>query len=247
MVDLATLKKNWDALGREDPMWAILSDPAQRGNKWDREAFFRTGLIHVAEVMAQLDELGVFLARDRALDFGCGVGRLTQALAGTFERVDGIDIAPSMIEGARKYNSCGDRVEYHLNDLDDLQLFPDDTFDFVLSLIVLQHIENRYKTKYLCEFLRVIRPGGAAVFTIPSQVSSLNLQGVVFASVPNRLLNLYRRKRYGYSGVMELHPMHRDEVESVATAAGGTVVDVQNEPLAGPAWCSFRYTVVKPA
>jgi len=227
-------------------MWAILSDPAQRGNKWDEEAFFETGRTHVAEAMARLESLDVHPARSRALDFGCGLGRLTQALAEHFEKVDGVDIAPSMIEGARHHNRHGDQVEYHLNDRDDLGLFPDCSFDLVLSFIVLQHIENRYKMGYLREFVRIVRPGGVILFTVPSHIAPFSRHGLMYAMIPNRALNVYRRGRYGYDGVIELHAMRRTQVESVIADAGGRVVSAEPDPLAGPAWHSFRYTVVKP-
>lgn len=243
-MDLDHLQQNWDALGRQDPMWAILSDPTRRGNKWDVEEFFRTGREHVAEALAHLDRLGVRPAGGRALDFGCGVGRLTQALADHFEQADGVDIAPSMIDGARDANQHGDRVQYHLNDRDDLSIFDDDSFDLVLSLIVLQHIENRYKARYLAEFLRILRPDGIALFTVPSHVALTPL-GVVLGLVPNRWLNAARKRVYGYDGVMELHGMRREEVEAVVRSAGGDVVDVEPEPLAGEAWHSYRYTVRK--
>jgi ubiquinone/menaquinone biosynthesis C-methylase UbiE len=246
-LDLKGLKRNWDSLGREDPMWAILSDPTQHGNKWDTEAFFATGREHVADAVARLEQLEAMPPKGRALDFGCGLGRLTQALAGYFDKVDGVDIAPSMIEGAREHNEFGDRVAYHLNDADNLKLFEDETFDFVFSLIVLQHMENRYKSGYLEEFLRVTRPGGTVMFTVPSHVSLLTVKGIVYGVVPNRLLNVYRRRRYGYEGIIELHPMRRAPIETIVRSAGGRLVAADPEPLAGDCWRSFRYTIVKEA
>lgn len=225
-------------------MWAILSDPTQRGNKWDRDAFFATGEEHVAEALAHVESVGAPVRGGRALDFGCGVGRLTQALADRFERVDGVDIAPSMIDQANQYNAHGDTVRYHLNDGDDLSLFDDGSFDFVCSLIVLQHIENRYKARYLGEFVRILKLGGVALFTIPSHAARTPA-GLVYAVIPNPVLNLYRKKRYGYSGVMELHGMRREEVEAVVRSAGADVVDASPEPLAGAPWHSFRYTAVR--
>jgi len=54
------------------------------------------------------------LRRGRALDFGCGVGRLTQALCRYFDECDGVDIAPSMIELARKYDRPWRRLWYEV-------------------------------------------------------------------------------------------------------------------------------------
>ncbi len=40
----------------------------------------------------------------KALDFGCGVGRLTQALADYFNEVAGVDVSPTMVNKALEYN-----------------------------------------------------------------------------------------------------------------------------------------------
>jgi ubiquinone/menaquinone biosynthesis C-methylase UbiE len=76
----------------------------------------------------------------RALDFGCGVGRLAQALLPRFERVDGVDIAPSMLELAARYNKDPARCVFHLNERADLALFPDRSFTFIYTSLVLQHV-----------------------------------------------------------------------------------------------------------
>ncbi|MCK4444599.1 MAG: class I SAM-dependent methyltransferase, partial [Thermoplasmata archaeon] len=127
------LKETWDELGKEDPFGAIL-DP-----RWDEkkaEEFFETGASEIKEVMGYVESLeekfsDVNVPRKPALDFGCGIGRLTQALAEYFEEMHGVDIASSMIEKAREYNSHGNRCIYHLNVSDDLGLFPDNRFNFI--------------------------------------------------------------------------------------------------------------------
>ena len=96
-MDLRELQRHWDTFGRTDPFWAILTDPSRRGNKWDPASFFATGRDEVAAHMAEATRLGVPQARRRALDFGCGAGRLTQALADHFDAVVGVDVAPSMV------------------------------------------------------------------------------------------------------------------------------------------------------
>jgi len=241
-VDLHNLQENWDKLGSDDPLWAILAAPEQRGNKWDREEFLATGRAHVDEILTSLEEADIAVQFGRALDFGCGVGRLTQALGRHFLEADGVDIAPSMIDLAEEMNLHPDRIRFHLNAADELSLFDDDSFDFVLSLIVLQHIENHYKASYLREFVRVLKPGGIAVFTVPSH-ATWSPKGLIYRLVPNHLLNLYRKRRYGYAGVMELHGMRRTDVEAALVSAGAEVLHVEPEPLLGTDWNSFRYTV----
>lgn len=246
-MSLDDLRRNWDGLGKVDPLWAILAYPERHHGGWNghEDDFFSTGRQAVDEVMAMLAGAGATPASTaRALDFGCGAGRLTQGLAGHFDRADGVDIAASMVELAREHNRAGERVEYHLNEQPDLSLFDDDSFDFLLSIIVLQHIPNALKTGYLAEFVRVLRPGGVAAFTVPSH-GDWSIEGIV-RRVPNSWQNVYRRRRYGYDDVMEFHPLKRAKVEKVLRDAGAEIFHVEQEYMAGPRYTSFMYVIRKP-
>jgi SAM-dependent methyltransferase len=177
-VDLDDLQRHWNEWGRRDPYWAIISRPDRRGNRWDLEEFLQTGIDEIDELLEWLRELHVTVRPGRALDFGCGVGRLTQALARTFAECDGVDIAPSMIERADTLNQFGDRCRYHVNDRDDLALFPDGVFDLVYSDIVLQHIAPQFSAGYVREFTRVLAPGGVVVFQLPSHLLAADEKGM---------------------------------------------------------------------
>jgi 2-polyprenyl-3-methyl-5-hydroxy-6-metoxy-1,4-benzoquinol methylase len=132
-VDLDQLQQNWDRFGQIDPLWAILSSPDKINSNWNRAEFFQTGVDEINRVMQYVDSLGISVSMKRAVDFGCGVGRLTQALCRYFDECRGIDIAPSMIDLARKYNQFGDRCVYHFNQTDALPDFETSGWDFVLS------------------------------------------------------------------------------------------------------------------
>lgn len=148
-------------------MWAVLTDSRRKGNRWDPDEFFETGRSTLSGWLSVLDRLDLAVNRGRALDFGCGLGRLTQALCEHFDRCDGVDIAPSMIEGAREWNRHGARCAYHLNTGGDLADFPDGAFDLVFCYLVLQHMEPHLARGYVSEFMRVLAPGGMAVFQAP--------------------------------------------------------------------------------
>jgi ubiquinone/menaquinone biosynthesis C-methylase UbiE len=168
-MKLDELKQHWDCFGQTDPLWAILTAPGRKTNRWNTREFFATGEGWIANLMRELEAHGLN-PRGRCLEFGCGVGRLTQALCEYFESCDGVDIAPSMIRLAKRYNRHPDRCRYHLNDAPDLRLFRDRTFDFVCSIIVLQHIEPQYTKRYIADFVRVLKPDGIAVFQVPSAI-----------------------------------------------------------------------------
>jgi SAM-dependent methyltransferase len=199
-MELKELQENWDGLGRIDPLWAILTDPGRKGGKWDPDEFFASGRQEVAQTMRLARTLGLPVRRETALDFGCGVGRLTQALCSWFERCCGVDIAPSMIELARGYNKYGGRCEYLLNTYDDLRGFTDDSFDLVYSNIVLQHMKPKYGMSYIREFVRVLRPGGLVVFQIPDGPRTAQfLAAAACGPMPDRG---FRAKLTGYPAAL---------------------------------------------
>ena len=169
-MDLRELQRNWNEFGRRNPFGAIVTLTHDEGElpEWDRDDFFETGVREIDAIVDYVKTLPVDLSWRRGLDFGCGVGRLTQALGRHFDEVAGVDIAPSMVDLAREYNALGDRCTYHVNDHPDLRLFEDDAFDFIYSTIVLQHIAPEYSREYIREFVRVLAPGGVAVFDVPS-------------------------------------------------------------------------------
>lgn len=172
-MDLDTLRQHWDQFGQEDPLWAILTDDAKRHGGWDTAEFFETGRFEVGWVLERIEKIlsstGQQLKFGHAVDFGCGVGRLTQALCERFERCDGIDIAPSMIRLAEKFNRFKETCTYRVSSTDDLSMFPDCAVDFVYTAHVLQHMEPRYARRYLAEFHRILRPGGVMLFEMTTE------------------------------------------------------------------------------
>lgn len=168
-VDFVDLQRHWDAFGRTDPFWAILTDPNRRGNRWDPAEFFATGREEMTAHFAHAAHLGVPATRRRGLDFGCGAGRLTQAMAIHVDSVVGVDVAPSMIDLARAHNVHGARCVYEVNDRPDLTRFDDRSFDVIYTGRVLQHMEPRYAEGYVREFVRLLAPGGYLSFDLPSE------------------------------------------------------------------------------
>ncbi len=166
-MNFEQLHKSWEQLGATDPRWAILSEPSRKGGGGDDASFWQSGVGFVGWLAQHIEGLGVVQQRRRALDFGCGHGRLTQALAPYFEAVVGVDIAESMLAAARLANKHGEKVTYLHNPRADLSLLDTASFDFVLTMLVLQHMRPDYAKTYVREFLRLLRPGGIAFFQLP--------------------------------------------------------------------------------
>lgn len=174
----------WETQARQDPLWAVLSDPTRKGRKWDLPSFFDTGRREISTLLYQLDELNITADRRLALDFGCGVGRVTQALAEHFDRVVGVDISETMVRLAGRLNQHGTRVRYVLNPSADLSVFPSDEFSFIYTNIVLQHIPPPAAWKYLREFWRILAPGGLLIFQLPSHLKANLNTAVIIEAMP---------------------------------------------------------------
>ncbi len=254
-MDIKKLQKNWNEFGKTDPFWSILAYPDKKINKWQINEFFETGIKEIDEVMKYIKSLGIEISRRKALDFGCGVGRLTQALVYYFDEVYGIDIASSMIELANKYNRHGKKCKYYLNETDDLTLFPDNSFDFIYTNITLQHMEPRYSKAYIKEFLRVLIPHGLLIFQLPSKPIlnlyddklSERLKQLINLVTPKILLNLYYwiKMKIIKQPRMEMYGIKRKEVVKFLEGNRVKIVDITQNKSAGPDWVSFRYCVTK--
>jgi ubiquinone/menaquinone biosynthesis C-methylase UbiE len=247
-MNLSDLQFDWNELAATDPLWAILAEPNAQGNRWPIDQFMQTGKQEIDDFLTHTSRLGVHMERRRALDFGCGVGRLTQALANHFDEVFGVDISPRMLELAAGYNRRGNRCRYFLNAADNLSLFGDHHFDLVYSRITLQHMPPRYSKKYIKEFLRLLFPEGLLVFQLPSHFADpskvLHLKRRIRHLAPTPVLRLYRRARR-LPGV-EMYGIPQEQLIRFLEQQGGRVLDVQQDPAGGGGeWLSFRYWVTK--
>ncbi len=125
---------DWEIVASREPFFGVVGYDDFRMSRLDaaaRERFYASGEEDIARILSYFDaDIGARPA-GRALDFGCGVGRLTRAIAGVMDQVVGYDVAPSMIALAR------DVVPANVALTTD---FPAGPFDWINSYIVFQHI-----------------------------------------------------------------------------------------------------------
>ncbi|MCH9611385.1 MAG: 2-methoxy-6-polyprenyl-1,4-benzoquinol methylase, mitochondrial [Chlamydiales bacterium] len=160
--------KEWEQNASVDPYWAVLSSSKHQSGAWNREEFFATGV-------QEIKLLRQYITQNRlpveftgtALDFGCGVGRLSLALSPCFHKVIAVDIAQGMLDEAQA--SCDKQnIEFIHNPKSDLSVISDNSIDFIYSSIVLQHIGRQQQISYIKEFGRILKPGGSLIMQIPS-------------------------------------------------------------------------------
>jgi SAM-dependent methyltransferase len=171
MSEGARHRRDWTDLGELDPMWAIASTPEKRYGGWDEAAFAKSGERKAAGLLRLLDELSAPERHRRVLDFGCGVGRLSLPLAGRFEIVVGVDIASSMVNGARaRAAEAGVPNARFLIDGD--ALLERASFDLVYCALVLQHQPSADAALGLLERLAaLVAPGGMLVVQVPTRLA----------------------------------------------------------------------------
>lgn len=254
-MELNQLQYHWNGMGEEDPLFAVLTNPSKQNNRWQREEFLETGRANIAAILQQLSESGLSLKHGRALDFGCAVGRLTQALCDHFDEVDGVDIAPSMLQVARDWNQHGERCRYHLNEVNSLRLFDDQSFDFICTMITLQHMQPKFAVEYIAEFARVLAPGGALFFQVPDQLISLPF-ATQTAAKPGLLSRISQKLRKLWTGEkrpfkasafhMEMYCMPETYVVPLLRSLGLNVVAVAPNGWSGPHYVSKSYLAQRP-
>lgn len=232
MSYINNLQTSWDKLGKQNALWAVLSDKT----KWGEKEFFETGRQEIEQVLGELDKHGAKVNFGRAMDFGCGVGRLSQALGQHFKQVVGVDIAESMIRQARDFNRRKN-VEFKHVTSGDLSDFDDNSFDFVLSDIVFQHMRNEFTKKYLQEMFRVLKPGGHLVFQLPS-TPARTWKGFLISTLPDNLLTALRKG-------MEMNPIKKEELTKYVRGLGYEVITVEKDTH-HKHWHAYFYYLRKP-
>jgi len=227
-LSLRWSRQEWEDLAALDPLFSVLSQPGTRGGGWDQEGFFLTGETYVRGLMARAEDFGHPAARGAALDFGCGVGRLTRALARHFESCLGVDISPAMIEQARRINAAWPSCRFEV--VSDLRALESGSFDLVLTKSVLQHLpDRRAMVASLTELVRLLRPNGLLAAQVPSHLPlrrRLQLSPRLYRllrrmGVPRDVL--YHRLRLTPIRMLTLSP---SRVEEAIHAGGGRLVGV---------------------
>jgi SAM-dependent methyltransferase len=156
--------ETWKYFGKKDPYFGVLTHSVYRREQLTddaRKAFFETGERYIDFVMQTIREsLDPSFRPHRALDFGCGVGRLAIPIGRACGSVVGVDVSEAMLDEARR-NSREQGLEdaTFVKSDDDLSLC-EGPFDFVHSCIVFQHIPRRRGEAILRRLVSLLRDDG---------------------------------------------------------------------------------------
>lgn len=233
-------------MAKLDPLWAILSAPAKRFGNWDLTDFFRTGEEEIAGLMKTTQKINLPKQHGHAIDFGCGIGRLTRALKSHFRECHGVDISSRMLEMARRLTPDCDFRDGH-----DLSSFANGSADLIYSNLVLQHQPDRaHVVELIGDMLRVLASGGLLVFQMPVNLPLRNR-----IQPRRRAYRILRALGVGESVAyqkLKLSPIRmlwlpRGSIEKIVGAAGGKILHVheqraQGEPFTSGIFYCTRHT-----
>ena len=228
--------RRWREIAAEDPDWVVLSLDRGKHGGWTDEELLATGRDAASALLDAATRHAGELGRELAVDVGCGVGRLTAALADRFNRVVGIDVTPLMLQRARTLVPA-ERVSFVLADITTEEVPGATEADLVITERVLQHLPPATLAPHLKALVGLLRPGGVAVVRVP-----VRLPWVVRLEPRRRLYDLLRRVGvpprvlYWRLGLHPM-PMHTVPPELVARAVAGVAevvgIELQHEPAFG--------------
>jgi SAM-dependent methyltransferase len=176
--------KAWEKFGRDEPYFGVLADERFTAGKIEEnlDEFFASGRSSISHILKRYEAHFGERRRDRALDHGCGVGRLTLPLTREYSEVVALDVSGSMLSEARSNaGGCGVmNAKFALAD-DQLSNAPGE-FDFVNSYMVLQHIRVRRGISILSKLIEKVRPGGGFHIHLSIRTDALRSRALWWAS-----------------------------------------------------------------
>lgn len=169
------MRRDWEERARKNAFHYI----ASWKKEWDVESFLASGEEDYRCMVAPVLERCNITPRGSMLELGCGAGRMTGSFARRWQQVSALDISEEMLAKARAIHQDPHNIVWQLSNGTDLAPAQTGSIDFVFSYIVLQHMpDESLIAHYVGEMLRVLRPGGAALFQYDgASRPTMNLRG----------------------------------------------------------------------
>lgn len=165
------MRRDWDARAAADAERAVYTGD-HAGDLPDFDESGRANYNQLVRPYLPVLLEGASARRSRAVEIGCGVGRMTAWFAREFASVHALDVSPEMIARARVRLSAFPNVTLEVNSGCDLRPLADGAFDLAFSYIVFQHVPSREViAQYVREAARVLRPRGVFKFQVSGDQS----------------------------------------------------------------------------
>jgi SAM-dependent methyltransferase len=166
--------KEWETYGAENPYFGVLTTARFLTENLTEDArleFWQSGRNDIDAVFENIRRhIDPHFLPVRALDFGCGVGRLLFAISARCEHATGVDVSPSMLAEARRQAAEQAITNVSFTQSNDCSELSEGTYCLVHSYIVFQHIPENRGYAILERLLRCLRSGGVGAlhFTFSS-------------------------------------------------------------------------------
>jgi len=168
---LANTAAQWQHLGETEPRWSVLTAEAflQEHLAENLESFYASGLAELATLDATLARAGLGERRfQTCVELGCGVGRVTHALARRYATT-GVDVSAAHLAIANHYVQSLGLPSVRLAQLLSIEGIKSlGRFDVAYSRLVLQHNPPPVMAALIAALLAALNPGGVAYFQIPT-------------------------------------------------------------------------------
>jgi SAM-dependent methyltransferase len=232
----------WERLAKEDPLWAICFRKDARGGRWDLEEFLSSGRTEIEWAWHALAEADAIPPRHRlAVDFGCGVGRLTQALTAKVDEVIGVDASATMLELAEEL-AAGRSCRFAL----DLAGVADRSVDVIYSSLVLQHLPVEHLPRYLEEFQRVLAVDGSGLLHYPIAPGPTP-SGIGYRVLPAPAIAMIQKHLLRYPAPMAMSWLPVAEMRRRIEGAGLSGTPVPNGWQHSRHWKDGWYLIRQPS
>ncbi len=223
----AHVRRVWNDLGLTEPYWSVLTNPKFRADEIHQadllEKFYASGVDDVRYLDAFLQRNGLALPPDALVaEFGCGVGRVTGAMARRFAKVLAFDVSASHLSAARERMAREDvtNVEFVLLEQpDDLERLKN--IDLFFSMIVLQHNPPPIMAEILTRACGGLNDGGIAFFQAPTY-------GKDYAfNIDHYLAGDYQKRE------MEMHFLPQSQIFAILQAAKLSPIEIRQDHCVG--------------
>jgi SAM-dependent methyltransferase len=170
----AVIKEAWQAEGRTQAHFSVLSNeqflPTNLAGSIN--TFWASGegeAVRAAHILARHGVTN--LAERVCVEYGCGVGRVTNGFAKHFKFVHAYDISEPHLVHARQHSAEVELKNISYYECLDLMKTRLEPCDFFYSAIVFQHNPPPLIIELIRHALTSLRPGGVAVFQVPTFIA----------------------------------------------------------------------------
>lgn len=224
---MADHKDLWESVGTSEAYYAVATFDRYRGSNLDeplREEFFESGRTYLEEIWPIFEEMhGGEFRPVRAVDYGCGVGRVLIPLTQRAETAVGIDISETMLAECRRNLEAAGAGNFELVEAREFLESEPAGFDLAHSYIVIQHVDPKIGYGIIRTLVKALNPGGVGMIHVTLRSSSPAAQRIRerfyrrFPSVYGFVNKVLGRDRV----VLPMYEYDREEVLNIIRRNGG--------------------------